>query len=236
MGRSGEFHRAENGISITRKKLAAARSKESNENIDQESTQDLVEPLIPKIIDIKGLKQANNMRYYHVKYSGTDEYQWASQKYLDDSNIIIPKQLFDDILSKVTWMNKPRQTKKSTIDQDDDNGQSEDNTITETNCNVIIQDQKRDRLNRANMLMFAHFEDSDASGDENIASVPVMSQSVTNSDYFELSTKIPKIESNAISDSLKDTHHDMAILKEIGFDLGINRTWQDIIPGISSCR
>ena len=132
--------------------------------------------------------------------------------------------------------NKPRQTKKSTIDQDDDNGQSEDNTITETSCNVIIEDQKRDRLNRANMLMFAHFEDSDASGDENIASVPVMSQSVTNSDYFELSTKIPKIESNAISDSLKDTHHDMAILKEIGFDLGINRTWQDIIPGISSCR
>ena len=86
------------------------------------------------------------------------------------------------------------------------------------------------------MLMLAHFEDSDASTDEDIELTPVMSQNVANSDYFELNTKIPKIESGALPESLKDTHNDMAILKEIGFDIGVNRTWQDIIPGMSSCR
>ena len=85
--------------------------------------------------------------------------------------------------------------------------------------------------------MLSHFEDDEIIVDEGAKLMLATSQnavameSPVYPDYPDSIT--PKAE---LCCSITDTHRDITRLKDIGFDIGITRTWQDVIPGMSTSR
>ena len=171
------------------------------------------------------------MKYYQVKYKGANEYQWASQKYLDESNITIPKDLFDRILATKTWMNRPRRQKLSMVTNENNSlSRIAENDLFTAYGDNTQEVQLTNRIDKANKLMLEHFGDIEKSVAKTSRSINSMYQKVTdnlksdtqNRDIAVQLKNSVDIETNAINNNQMQPT--------------FSNFWQDIIPGICASR